>query len=114
MSADCILCVDDEAIILASLKVELRKEFGKDLDIEIAMSGEEGLAIAEALESEGRNLLVVVTDQRMPHIDGSEFLIRLKARFPEVLGIMLTGFSEIEAIKRAIYEASLFRFISKP
>jgi len=111
---DCVLCVDDEAIILASLKVELRNEFGKDLDIEIAMSGEEGLAIAEALEAEGRNLLVVITDQRMPHLDGSEFLIRLKARFPEVLGIMLTGFSEIEAIKRAINEASLFRFISKP
>ena len=114
MPPDCVLCVDDEAIILASLKVELRNEFGKELDIEIAMSGDEALELADAIHAEGRTLLLTVTDQRMPGMDGSEFLIKLKKKFPEVLGIMLTGFSEIEAIKRAINEAGLFRFISKP
>ncbi|HUX38453.1 MAG TPA: HD domain-containing phosphohydrolase [Rectinemataceae bacterium] len=114
MPPDCVLCVDDEAIILASLKVELRNEFGKDLDIEVAMSGQEGLDLAASIKAEGRNLLLAVTDQRMPGMDGSEFLIRLKKRFPDVLGIMLTGFSEVDSIKRAINEAGLFRFISKP
>lgn len=114
MPNDCILCVDDEAIILASLKVELRNEFGKEIDIEIALSGEEGLELADSIHAEGRNLLLAVTDQRMPGMDGSEFLIRLKKRFPDVLGIMLTGFSEVDALKRAINEAGLFRFLSKP
>jgi putative two-component system response regulator len=114
MSREYLLCVDDEAIILHSLKVELRNEFGKNLDIEIATSGREALAIAEELAKEGKELLVAISDQRMPEMDGSEFLSRLKARFPEVLGIMLTGFSEVDAIKRAINEAGLFRFISKP
>ncbi len=114
MPPDCVLCVDDEAIILASLKVELRNEFGRDLDIEVAMSGEEGLELAATIRAEGRNLLLAVTDQRMPGMDGSDFLIRLKKSFPEVLGIMLTGFSDVDSIKRAINEAGLFRFISKP
>jgi len=114
MPPDCVLCVDDEAIILASLKVELKSELGRDVDIEIAMSGQEGLEIAEAIRKEGRNLLIAVTDQRMPGMDGTEFLVRLKKRFPDVLGIMLTGYSEIDSLKRAINEAGLYRFISKP
>jgi putative two-component system response regulator len=114
MGRDYILCVDDEAIILSSLKVEFRNEFGRDMDIEIALSGPEALALADELAAEGRQPVLAVSDQRMPEMDGSEFLARLKRKYPDTQCIMLTGYSEVDAIKRAINEAGLFRFISKP
>jgi putative two-component system response regulator len=114
VTREYILCVDDEAIILSSLKVELRNEFGKEMDIEIALSGADALELADELAAEGREPALAISDQRMPEMDGSEFLIRLKRKFPDTQCIMLTGYSEVDAIKRAINEAGLFRFISKP
>jgi response regulator RpfG family c-di-GMP phosphodiesterase len=114
MRREYILCVDDEAIILESLKREMREEFGRELDVEAALSGAQALKLIEMLDKEGAQLAVLVTDQRMPGMDGSELLSRVKRNHPDAQAIMLTGYTDIDALKLAVNEAGLFRFISKP
>lgn len=114
MGREYILCVDDEAIILESLKREMLDEFGKDYDIETARGGAEALALASELSAQGVEPAALITDQRMPGMDGSELMARVKALYPEVRCIMLTGYTDTDALRHAINAEALFRFISKP
>jgi DNA-binding NtrC family response regulator len=101
-----ILFVDDDANILAAYKRNLRKQF----DILTAPSGEEGLSL---LQAEGP-FAVVLSDLRMPGMDGFEFLSRVKERSPDSLCIMLTGHAELQSSLRAVNEGYIFRFLTKP
>ncbi|GAB6094996.1 hypothetical protein JCM14469_12480 [Desulfatiferula olefinivorans] len=101
-----ILFVDDDANILAAYKRNLRKLF----DILTAASGEEGLSL---LQSDGP-FGVVLSDLRMPGMDGFEFLARVKERSPDSLCIMLTGHAELQSSLRAVNEGYIFRFLTKP
>ena len=91
MKKPVILCVDDEKIILDSLEEQINARLGKDFDIEVAESGEEGLEIIEELEEEGRELAVVISDQLMPGMKGADFLIKVHERNQDALKILLTG-----------------------
>lgn len=101
-----VLCVDDDPNILEALKRTLRRKF----DVEVASSGELGLT---ALENQGP-FTVVVSDMRMPHMDGSQFLSAAKQRFPDTVRILLTGYSEAESAIRAVNDGNIFRFLCKP
>ncbi len=101
-----VLFVDDDPLVLAALQRQLRRE----LEVETAISPEQGLT---ALES-GDAFAVVVTDLRMPGMDGLEFLRRVRDRAPEVVRIMLTGNANRETAIHAINEGSVFRFLLKP
>jgi putative two-component system response regulator len=114
MRREYILCVDDEAPILASLRLELGREFGEEMAIMTATSGHSALALIEELKAEGSMLALVVSDQRMPGMDGSELMSRIRETDPDVLFIMLTGFTDLDALKKSVNDAGLFRFISKP
>lgn len=114
VSKSIILCVDDEKTILDSLEEQIIRHLGKDFDCEVCQGAEEALEALEEFEEEGRNVAVIVSDQLMPGMKGDEFLIRVHARYPETLKILLTGQANLEHIRNAINKARLYRYVNKP
>jgi len=110
-----IICVDDEYIVLQSLKHELRSDqFFDDYDIEIMDSAQSALALIEDILSEGGKIAVIISDQRMPGTNGDELLLRIHSKTPDSLKILLTGFSDLEAVVRLVNSDVLYRYLSKP
>ncbi len=109
-----ILCVDDEVVILNSVKKQLKKAFGDTYSYEIAESADEALEIIEELNDEKVSLLLIVSDWLMPGMKGDEFLIDVHQKFPDIIKIMLTGQASGEAIKRAKEQANLYCCLYKP
>jgi putative nucleotidyltransferase with HDIG domain len=102
-----ILFVDDESPILNSMKRIFRGE--PDLTCHFASSAAAGLEIMKE-----NVITVVVSDHRMPGMTGAEFLALVKNDFPEIIRIMLTGQADLDAVKQAVNEGAIFRFIVKP
>lgn len=101
-----ILCVDDDPNILQGFKRALRKDF----EIYLAEGGEEGLA---TIAKEGP-FAVIVSDMRMPGMDGVQFLLRVKQKAPDSVRIMLTGNADQQTAMDAVNEGNIFRFLTKP
>ena len=101
-----ILCVDDEPNVLQGYKRTLRKDY----DIHIAEGGEQGLAM---IASDGP-FAVIVSDMRMPGMDGIQFLTRVMEVAPESVRIMLTGNADQQTAMDAVNEGNIFRFLTKP
>lgn len=101
-----ILCVDDEPNVLRGLELHLRRRY----EVRTATSG------AEALESlaEDGDVAVVVSDMRMPGMDGATFLGRVRTLLPDTARILLTGHSDVDSAIKAVNEGQLFRFLTKP
>lgn len=102
-----ILFVDDEENILRALK---RLFMDENYEVYTASSGSSGLNI---LENE-KNIGLIVSDQRMPEMQGSEFLARSREIVPDAVRILLTGYSDITAAVDAINRGGAARYISKP
>ena len=113
MAERYVLCVDDEAISTESLKRELRHEL-PHLRVEAAYSGETALSLLAEISQDGGEPAVLVTDERMPGMKGHILLREARKAFPRLYGILLTGYSDIDAIAQAVNEAGLFRYIHKP
>jgi len=109
-----ILCVDDEKMVLNSLKGQLKKNFQSEFKLEFAESADEAIELIDELDTQGITLLLIVSDWLMPGIKGDEFLIQVHKKFPNIVKIMLTGQAEDNAISRAKAEANLFACIAKP
>ena len=109
-----ILCVDDESVILDSLKHEFKQYFGKKYIIELAQSAEEALEILEEFKEDNIELIAVISDYLMPSMKGDEFLIAVHSKMPNVKKLMLTGQANIEGITNVINDANLYRYINKP
>ena len=103
-----ILCVDDEANILSSLRRLFRPAGYRVL---VAEGGAAGL---EMLEAEQGAVDLVISDMRMPAMDGAHFLAEVRQRWPGILRILLTGYADIESTIAAINEGQIYRYISKP
>jgi DNA-binding NtrC family response regulator len=100
-----VLCVDDEPNILRSLQWMLRKDFN-------VMTAPDGFTALEMLRK--HDFDVIVSDQRMPGMIGSEFLREACKVAPRSMRILLTGYSDMQAILRSINEGEVFRFVNKP
>lgn len=114
MASTAILCVDDEQVILDSLKEQLKRRFGSEYIYEAAESAEEALEILEELYADNVKVLIIVSDWLMPEMKGDEFLIQVHQRFPEIVTVMLTGQADEEAIDRARKDAHLNYYLRKP
>ncbi len=101
-----VLLVDDEKNILLGYKRNLRTKF----DIHIAESGEEGLAIIK----EHGPFSVVVSDFKMPVMNGVDFLSKVKENHPDTVRMMLTGYADLNSAMNAINEGNIYRFLTKP
>lgn len=100
-----ILYIDDEENNLTSFK----STFRRDYHIHVASTGQEGLEIMEK-----HNIQLVITDQRMPDMTGIEFLEKIVPLYPDCMRMILTGFSDMEAIIQAINKGNIYRYVSKP
>jgi len=109
-----IVCVDDEKVILDSLKTQLKSAFGDLYSYEIAESAVDALELIEELSDEGHSIVVIVSDWLMPGMKGDELLINIHQKFPEVIKIMLSGQADEDAIERAFTQANLYKCIKKP
>jgi diguanylate cyclase (GGDEF)-like protein/PAS domain S-box-containing protein len=109
-----ILCVDDEQMILTSLKTQLSIFFGEEYDIELAQSAEDALEIIEELKLDGVELELIVSDFLMPGMKGDEFLIKVQNLLPKTKKMLLTGQANLEGITNIINNGALYRYISKP
>lgn len=114
VSEKAILCIDDEKIILDSIKSQLRGELGDEYNVEIAENAEEGLEVIQEMVEDGVSVLIIVSDWLMPGMKGDEFLINVHKMYPEIVKVMLTGQVEEEAVDRAYKHANLYKVIRKP
>ncbi|WP_293132381.1 response regulator [Microcoleus sp. bin38.metabat.b11b12b14.051] len=114
MSKPIILCVDDEKVVLQSLKTQLKSAFGNAYTYEIAESPADALELIDEFNDDEISIILIVSDWLMPGMKGDEFLIMVHQRFPKIVKIMLTGQADEEAVKRAFDEANLHRCLLKP
>ncbi len=104
-----ILIVDDEEKILKALEMTLKRTDEFTSHITTASNGEEGLArLAEG------NFDLVLSDFRMPKMDGVEFLNNVRLEHPYIIRILITGYSEIDVAENAITKAKVHSCIEKP
>jgi DNA-binding NtrC family response regulator len=101
-----ILLVDDESNVLSALK---RALFDESLEIVSAISAEEALELMKE-----QSFKVVISDERMTGMQGSEFLARVRMNHPDTIRMMLTGHATVEAAMKAVNEGEIYRFFSKP
>lgn len=102
-----VLIVDDEENNLQLLKRTLRRKF----NVLIATDGKDAL---EIVEKEGQNISLIISDQRMPKMTGTEFLSKVAEKHPYIIKMLLTGYSDIEAMIDGVNKCQLFQYISKP
>ena len=101
-----ILCVDDEPRVVEGLALALRKDYR----VHTALSGDEGLQRLR----EVKGIAVVISDMRMPGMDGATFLKRVMRNHPEITRMLLTGETGRDAAVQAVNEGQIFRFLTKP
>jgi response regulator RpfG family c-di-GMP phosphodiesterase len=102
-----ILYVDDEVNNLTSFKATFRNSF----NILTAQSAEEG---RKTLDEKIESIQIIITDQRMPGMTGVEFLASIVEKYPDPIRILLTGYSDIQAVVDAVNKGQIYYYISKP
>lgn len=100
-----VLCVDDEPSVLRSLNWLLRSRF----DVSAVTDADEGLELIRNSDFD-----VVISDQRMPGMVGTEFLERVKEVSPHTMRLLLTGYADYTDVLRSVNDGEVFRFIHKP
>ena len=106
MDTPAVLFVDDEEGVLRALKRLFRRE---NLEVLTAQSGSEGLAILQE-----RPVHVVVSDQRMTGMNGTEFLKKVRNLYPATVRCILSGYAEMDSVVAAINDGNVTRFMAKP
>lgn len=101
-----ILCVDDEPRVLESLALHLRKYYR----VSTALNGAAALQVVDSPDAP----VVVVSDMRMPEMDGATFLAHVRERSPDIVRILLTGQTDIDSAAAAVNHGQIFRFLTKP
>ncbi len=101
-----VLCVDDEPYVLEGLHVNLRRHF----DVTTAGSGREALRIIHKSDP----FCVILSDMRMPEMDGATFLSLAKDASPDSSRVLLTGHADLSAAVKAVNEGGIFAYLSKP
>jgi CheY-like chemotaxis protein len=101
-----VLCVDDEPRVLEGLKLTLRHGYS----VTTATSGAEGLARLKEMDG----ATVVISDMRMPVMDGAAFLTQVRKHWPDATRLLLTGETGRDAAVAAVNEGQIFRFLTKP
>jgi response regulator RpfG family c-di-GMP phosphodiesterase len=101
----CLLVVDDEPDVCDSVHDLLRREFR----VLKASSAEDACRLMQEEE-----VHIIMTDQRMPRITGVEFLARVKAKRPQAIRMLFTGYADLDSIIAAINQGHIYQFLKKP
>jgi response regulator RpfG family c-di-GMP phosphodiesterase len=105
-SRAAVLCVDDEPNILEGISLHLRRKF----EVITAVGGPAGLEVLAAR----RDIAAVLSDMRMPGMDGAAFLGHVRQAAPDAVRMLLTGQTDLKSAIAAINEGQIFRFLTKP
>ncbi|EWH02856.1 response regulator [Halomonas sp. BC04] len=105
-SSQTLLLLDDEANILRALTRTLRRDGYRILTAETAQQAFELLATEE--------VQVIISDQRMPGMSGTEFLGRVTELYPQTLQIVVSGYTDLKTVTAAINEGAIYKFLTKP
>ena len=114
MNKPILLIVDDDPQVLAAVRRDLRSRYRENYTIMSAVSGQEALTTVRELKSRGDSLAMILSDQRMPGMLGDELLAKSREIYPIARRVLLTAYSDIDAAVRAINEAHLDHYLSKP
>jgi thioredoxin reductase (NADPH) len=109
-----IVAVDDEPAVLAAVARDLRRGFGESYRILRAGSGDEALDLLKELRRRGDQIALLVADQKMPGLSGTEYLVEARRIVPEAKRVLLTAYADTEAAISAINDVSLDYYLLKP
>ncbi len=114
MNKPILLIVDDDPQVLAAVRRDLRSRYRESYTVMSAASGDDALNAMRELKSRGDSLAMLICDQRMPGMMGSEVLAKSRPIYPLARRVLLTAYSDIDAAVKAINEAHLDHYLSKP
>jgi len=114
MTRPVILTVDDDPQVLAAIATDLRKRYSKDYRIVRAASAAEALEALGTLKDAAEPVALLLSDQRMPGMDGVGFLARAKELFPAAKRALLTAYADTDAAIAAINQSQVDYFLQKP
>lgn len=100
-----LLIIDDEEEILKALY----RQFRRDYEVYSAPTAEDGYRLMTEA-----SIQVIISDQRMPGMNGAEFFGKIKSEYPDAIRLLLTGYADIQAVISAINDGNIFRYIAKP
>ncbi len=109
-----IVAVDDEPAVLAAVARDLRRGFGERYRVMRAGSGAEGLDLLKQVRARGEQVALLVADQRMPGLSGTDYLVQARQLVPEAKRVLLTAYADTEAAIQAINEVDLDYYLLKP
>jgi thioredoxin reductase (NADPH) len=114
MAKPYLLTVDDEPHVLNAIERDLRRRFGREYQIVKARSGAEALETVQQLKQRNAALALLLCDQRMPGMSGTEFLLQAIPLYPQARKVLLTAYADTEAAIQSINEVGLDHYILKP
>jgi thioredoxin reductase (NADPH) len=109
-----IVAVDDEPAVLAAVSRDLRRGFGERYRVMRAGSGTEALELLKQVRARGEQVAMLVADQRMPGLSGTDYLVQARELVPEAKRVLLTAYADTEAAIQAINEVDLDYYLLKP
>lgn len=109
-----ILAVDDEPAVLAAVARDLRRRFGERYRIVRAGAGAQALELLGELRTRGDAVAMLLADQRMPGMDGTDYLVQARSIYPDAKRVLLTAYADTEAAIQAINEVALDYYLLKP
>jgi thioredoxin reductase (NADPH) len=109
-----IVAVDDEPPVLAAVARDLRRGFGERFRVLRAGSGVEALELVRELRARGDQVAMLIADQRMPGMPGTEYLLQARKLVPDAKRVLLTAYADTEAAIAAINEVALDYYLLKP
>jgi thioredoxin reductase (NADPH) len=109
-----ILAVDDEPTVLAAVSRDLRRRFGEGYRVVRAGSGGEALELLSEMRRRGDSVALMIADQRMPGMEGTDFLARAREVYPDAKRTLLTAYADTQAAIRAINDVGLDYYLLKP
>src|SRR5258705_13223469 len=109
-----IICVDDDLALLECLWQQITDLQGGSHEVVMAKSAEEALGMIYDLHHQGKTVEMVISDLMMPGMTGDRLLEIVNSRFPQIIKILLTGYTGLDSALYTINNANLDKYISKP
>jgi thioredoxin reductase (NADPH) len=109
-----IVAVDDDPAVLAAVARDLRRGFGDRFRIVRAQSGREALDLVKQIRARGEQVALLIADQRMPGMPGTEYLVEARKLVPDAKRVLLTAYADTEAAIAAINDVALDYYLLKP
>ena len=114
MAKPAIIAIDDEPVVLNVIERDLRQKYGRDYRILKADSGATALDALKQLQARGDLVALLLSDQRMPQMSGTQFLDQARALFPEAKKVLLTAYADTQAAIQSINQIGLDYYLMKP